>query len=100
MGRRDPRAIGLKPGILDKTTCNAENPGMATRIKLTEQIRRAVAECGLTRYRLWKITGVDETALSRFVSGERGLSFESLDALCDFLQIDIVVRGPKGKKHG
>jgi DNA-binding Xre family transcriptional regulator len=73
---------------------------MGKRIKLTEQIRRAVADCGITRYRLWQLTGIDEAALSRFVGGQRGLSFESLDTLCDFLQIDIVVNGPKEVKNG
>ena len=71
---------------------------MAKRIKLSDQIRQAVKDCGLTRYRLMKITGIDESALGRFVSGERGLSFDALDALADYLQIDIVVRGPKQPK--
>ena len=68
------------------------------RVKLSEQIRRAIRDCGLTRYAISKETGIAQETLSRFMSGERGMSMQSLDMLADFLNLDIVARkGPKPK---
>ncbi|MHC4695955.1 MAG: helix-turn-helix domain-containing protein [Planctomycetota bacterium] len=68
------------------------------RVKLSEQIRRAVADCGLTRYAISKATGIDNATLSRFMSHERGLPMKTLDVLADFLNLNIVVgKGPKAK---
>jgi transcriptional regulator with XRE-family HTH domain len=62
------------------------------RVKLSEQIRRAVDASGLSRYRICKTLGVAESTLSRFMSGQGGLSMEYLDALADLLKLDIVTR--------
>lgn len=69
------------------------------RVKLTDQIRQAIEDCGETRYQIWKATGIDNATLCRFVSGERGLSMEALDTLAEYLELDIVSRrkGAKGK---
>lgn len=68
------------------------------RLKLSDQVRRAVADCGLTQYRIWKESGIDPATLSRFMSGERGLPMKTLDRLADFLNLDIVVgKRPKPK---
>lgn len=68
------------------------------RVRLSEQIRRAIRDCGLTRYAISKETGIAQETLSRFMSGERGMSMQSLDILADLLNLDIVARkGPKPK---
>ncbi len=68
------------------------------RVKLSNQIRQAVVACGVTRYSISKATGISESALSRFVSGERGLSLGTLDRLADFLELSIVAgKRPKPK---
>ena len=59
------------------------------RPKLTDQIRQAVKDCGLTQYRICKETNLDAATLSRFVSGGHGLSMESLDTLAAFLNLSI-----------
>jgi transcriptional regulator with XRE-family HTH domain len=58
---------------------------------LTDQVRQAIDACGLTRYRLAQFTGVSQPTLSRFMSGERGISLDALDTLAQFLQITIQV---------
>ena len=63
------------------------------RTPLSDQIRRALNDCGLTRYRVWKLTGIGEDTLSRFVKGERGLPMKTLDRLADFLDLNITT-GP------
>jgi transcriptional regulator with XRE-family HTH domain len=57
--------------------------------KLTDQLRRAIDNCGLTRYEIAKQTGIDESALAKFYNGHRGLSMDALNALGEFLQLTI-----------
>jgi len=47
---------------------------------------------GLTRYAICKATGIDKASMSRFVRGERGLSYENLDRLADYLGLEVVCR--------
>lgn len=76
---------------------NADNADMAKkRTKLSEQLKRAIAESGKTRYRIAQESGVSEAALSRFVNGERGLNLASLDALGKVLGLEMVIRTPRG----
>ena len=58
-------------------------------IKLSDQVRRAVDASGLSRYRISKEIGVAESTMSRFMSGQGGLSLANLDALADLLGLDI-----------
>jgi transcriptional regulator with XRE-family HTH domain len=59
------------------------------RIKLSEQMRRAIEASGLTRYRIWKLTGIDQSTLSKFANRKIDLSMESLDKLADLLDLNI-----------
>lgn len=66
--------------------------------QLTDQLRQAIDDCGLTRYEIARQTGIDESALAKFYNGHRGLSMESLNALGEFLQLTIHLgRKPKSK---
>ena len=64
---------------------------------MTEQIQRAIEESGLSRYAIWKASGVSQAALSRFMSGKLGLKTSSLDRLADVLGMEIVVRRDRRK---
>jgi transcriptional regulator with XRE-family HTH domain len=59
------------------------------RVKLSDQVRRAVDASGLSRYRIAKEIGVAESTMSRFMAGKGGLSLVNLDALADLLGLDI-----------
>lgn len=65
---------------------------------LTDQIRQAIDDSGLTRYQIAKATGIDESALAKFYNGHRGLSMEALNALGEFLQLKITLGRKPGKK--
>jgi transcriptional regulator with XRE-family HTH domain len=66
--------------------------------KLTDQLRQAIDDSGLTRYQIAKATGIDESALAKFYNGHRGLSMEALNALGEFLQLRIILgRKPESK---
>jgi len=65
---------------------------------LTDQLRQAIDDCGLTRYEIAKQTGIDESALAKFYNGHRGLSMEALNALGEFLRLTIILgRKPETK---
>ncbi len=57
--------------------------------KLTDQLKQAIDDCGLTRYEIAKRTGIDESALAKFYNGHRGLSMDALNALGECLQLTI-----------
>ena len=64
---------------------------------LSEQLRQIVRDSEYTRYAISKATGIDQAVLSKLLTGERGLSFDSLDLLGEFLEIDLVTRQKPSK---
>lgn len=66
---------------------------------LSGQLRRAIERSGMSRYRICKQIGLAESAMSRFMSSERGLSMEVLDRLFPLLNLRVVVE-QLGKKKG
>jgi len=67
--------------------------------KLSDQVRQAIDDSGLTRYRIAQETGIDESALAKFYNGHRGLSLQTLDALGEYLELTIIMRR-KPKRKG
>ena len=68
--------------------------------KLTDQLRRAIDDSGLTRYQIAKETGIDESALEKFYNGHRGLSMEALNALGECLELTIIIGRKSAEKKG
>ena len=66
---------------------------------VSDQLRNAIDDSGLTRYRIAQETGMSETALALFYNGQRGLSMKALNALGEFLQLKITL-GRKPDKKG
>jgi hypothetical protein len=60
---------------------------MATPI--SEQLRQAIRDCGESRYALSKRTGIDQSTLTRFMSGERGLRLDVVDVLAEALDLEL-----------
>ena len=67
--------------------------------RLLEEIRDAIEVSGKTRYRIAKESGIAESGLSRLMSGERGLSIDTLERLADYLGLEIVIL-PKRRRKG
>jgi transcriptional regulator with XRE-family HTH domain len=65
------------------------------RLKLSDQIRRAVKSSGKSRYAIFKATGIDQATLSRFMSRQDGLPMKTLDRLAEFLDLNLA-RGKSG----
>ena len=56
---------------------------------LATVLRDAIDESGKTQYQLAQETGIDKSALSRFVSGERGLTLETAAKLATALNLEL-----------
>ena len=73
---------------------------MARRTKhLSDQIRNAINDSGLSRYAICKACDIDKGTMSRFMSGQVGLSLETIDRVGVFLDLHVVKRQKqKGRK--
>ena len=85
--------------ILDTAPIVPTIDDMAKRrhLSLSDQMREAVRNADCSRYAISKETGIDQSVLSKFVAGERGLSSGSADLLCEFLELEITERR-RGKR--
>jgi transcriptional regulator with XRE-family HTH domain len=68
------------------------------RTNLSDEIRKAVDSCGQTRYVIAKATGIDQSTLSRFMAGERGIPMKTLDTLAYYLDLHIFTGKARRKK--
>ena len=66
--------------------------------QILDAIRGAIEASGKTRYRIAQESGVAESALSRLMSGERGLSIDALERLAEDLELEITIR-PKRRQR-
>ena len=62
---------------------------MSKATTITEQLRAAIDNAGMTRYRISMETKIPQSQLSRFMAGESGLSLDALDRLCSFLGVQL-----------
>jgi len=60
--------------------------------KLSDQVRNAIDNSGVTRYRIAQETQIDESALAKFYNGHQGLSLKALDRLGEYLGLEIITR--------
>ena len=81
-----PHGIGRIGAPTCDTTCT---------MRLSDQIRKAINGCGLSRYRIAAESGVEESSLSRFMAKEHGLTTDSLDKIADVLRLELVCSGPR-----
>jgi transcriptional regulator with XRE-family HTH domain len=68
------------------------------RKPFSAQIRDAVNASGLSRYAICNAIRLNQSTMSRFMSGKAGLSMAVLDRLAELLGLDVVMRPkPKGR---
>ena len=65
---------------------------------ISEQIRDAISNAEVSRYRISKETGISEPVLSRFLKGKAGISLDTLDTLGEYLGLDITTRKTPKRK--
>ncbi len=75
--------------------------GYGTGMNLLDDLRKLIQADGRTRYRLSVDGGIEQSALSRLLSGERGLSLASAERLAATLGYRLtLVRLPRRKQRG
>lgn len=57
---------------------------------LSDVLRAAIRQCGLTPYRISKDTGLVVTSIIRFVEGETSLRLDKADVLAEYLGLELV----------
>jgi hypothetical protein len=65
-----------------------------------EQLAREIRGCGMTAYRLGVLARVDQGSLSKFLSGERGLSMDAVDRIVAALDLELWPRQKRRKREG
>ena len=65
--------------------------------KLSDQLRKAIHDSELSRYRLAKMTAIDESALAKFCNGTRGLSLDAIDRLAAALKLRLTTSPRRAK---
>ena len=65
---------------------------------ILDDIRKAIESSDVTRYRISKDTGINESQLSALMAGTKGLSIEALEKLADYLGLEVATR-PKRKRE-
>jgi hypothetical protein len=66
---------------------------------VSDQLRQVIDDCGLSRYEIFKRTGIDQATLARFYNGQAGLSMDALDKLGKCLGLRITMRRQPIKKR-
>jgi hypothetical protein len=88
-GGRSGRAGATSKNLVEHRSTIGYRADMARERTFSDQIRRAVDECGMSRYALCKLTGMDKAVMSRFMSGKGFLSEGSLNALAKTLRLTV-----------
>jgi transcriptional regulator with XRE-family HTH domain len=57
---------------------------------LTDVLKTAIKDSGLTRYEIAKRTGVPPTSLMRFLRGDTSLRLDKADAIANCLGLELV----------
>ena len=64
---------------------------------MSNALKKAIAESGLTLYRIYKDTGVQKTSLIRFMRGEQSIRLDKADALAEYLGLELVRKTARRK---
>lgn len=83
--------------MLDKYQCTPYNICMAKSV--LDQLRERIEHGDVSRYRIAQDTGIDQAALSRFIHGQTGLNFTTVETLADYLGLEVIIR-PKSRRKG
>ncbi len=71
---------------------------VAKQEPISEQLRQAILNAKISRYRIAKETGLTEASLSRFVNEVSGLSLDSIDKVGKCLGLGITTPEAKSSR--
>jgi hypothetical protein len=59
---------------------------------MTDVLKAAIEQSGLSRYRIAKDTGITEPSLCRFMQGQASLRLDRADVLAEYLKLELTKR--------
>jgi hypothetical protein len=65
--------------------------------KIVNQMRKAIKNSEKSRYAISKLTGVSQSQLCLFMSGKKGMSYDTFERVAGCLGLDMVLQ-PKKRK--
>ena len=87
--------LALKWALTKRKLCY----NMKTMARLNDQVIRAIETCGMSRYKLARVSGVSEGELCRVVAGQRSMTLRTLERLAPHIGVQLTVKRPrKGRK--
>jgi len=69
-------------------------------MSIGEQLKRYIRQSGLNQNRIAIGTGISRAAISRFMSGVRGLDLVSIEKLAKYLRLELRQKPPTTKSKG
>ena len=75
--------------MLDTSAIQDMVEAMPCWVPLSDQIREAIRDSGMSQYRLCMEAEVDQGAMSRFLAGKVGMSLAALDRVAKVLELRI-----------
>jgi hypothetical protein len=67
--------------------------------KISDQVRQAIRDSGISRYRLSQLAEIDESHLAKFFNGTRALGQDSLDRPGRVLNLRIISERKPGNRQ-
>ncbi len=67
---------------------------------MTEPLRRAIVESGISYKALWKATGVQRASIQRFVEGRNSLRLDKADKLAEHFGLVLRYERPTNPTKG
>lgn len=58
-------------------------------MNLTESLKSAIKNCGLSNYRIAKMTGIDANILGRFLKGQRGICLSTAAKIAEAIGVEL-----------
>jgi hypothetical protein len=65
------------------------------KLTMTETLRAAIRDSGLSAYRISQDTGLVVTSIIRFTNGETSLRLDKADVLADYFGLELTRRKTK-----
>jgi transcriptional regulator with XRE-family HTH domain len=56
---------------------------------IVDTLKQTIERANVSRYEISKQTGIDQSTLSRFISGERKPSIDAIERLCQYFDLEL-----------
>ena len=74
---------------LTQASCRIDTMSSRKRMIISEQLRQAILNSDVSRYRISRECGIGEAQLSRFANGKGSLSLPVVDRICKYLGLEL-----------